>query len=770
MTLHKNIIIFFVLFFLASPYAHPLQLGPNLSQDQAEEILEISGNTLKQYNLTLSNLIEENRLGNFPILKVNQRKYSKRLMTKIHQSGIEIKKQQNWRGSFKVKLKIPGKNCSIKGKARLTGDLLAHLNVENNFHSVKFNINNGSIDNFSNFKIFTQNGRRSEEELLASLLFKEIGFLSPKTAILNIKFAGKKIAVLFQEDINSEFLENNGFHEGPIIRGSEDYGLGLTLSSVEIKNKSSFSDPVIADLLINIKNDISKVFFQSALQDINLRSALSNKTILSKERFPDPIILPDLFTNNSKDINVEFALLSAALNAGHGLAKDDHRFAFDFLTHIYNPIYYDGDPSFTLFSEPINLPFHFTNKNVELLQKKISSINHSTFYEKMFSLGSSLAPEEISHVLNMIEKNLLLLRSNPHESIYNWKWSKNIEPMVSFWKKNILERSQLNNREFQEDLVFIAQKTKNDVEICRSHNANQIRCEKNEGSNLYSDMIRSPYINNTKINVINFFYPTFPSNWNYKVEKYKTFPGALFKLYGDVKIKIFEKKRQIVIVNDQNQSNYSHVTITGGVFDNWDFVMSPRSQLGYDISNQGRRSGVGLTGCLTFIESFLKDSKIKIENTNCEDAVHFVRTKGENLSLDIIGARGDGVDADFSNISFDKLNIMKTGNDCLDLSLGNYTILNAELQECGDKAISAGGNTELKSKNLIINNAKIGVASKDGSKVYIEKASINQTKISLALYSKKKIYSSPKLLIGELNCDKCTHYSQFGYIISPLIQ
>ena len=48
------------------------------------------------------------------------------------------------------------------------------------------------------------------------------------------------------------------------------------------------------------------------------------------------------------------------------------------------------------------------------------------------------------------------------------------------------------------------------------------------------------------------------------------------------------------------------------------------------------------------------------------------------------------MDADFSNIQFNNVNINNSLNDCLDFSYGKYKIKNAFIKFCGEKLYQLG--------------------------------------------------------------------------------
>ena len=112
--------------------------------------------------------------------------------------------------------------------------------------------------------------------------------------------------------------------------------------------------------------------------------------------------------------------------------------------------------------------------------------------------------------------------------------------------------------------------------------------------------------------------------------------------------------------------------------------------------------------------------KIKTNNTNCEDAINFVKVNGTIENLEIQNALFDGLDADFSNLEIKKINVNVAGNDCSDFSYGNYNIYSSSLSYCGDKSISIGENSKFILNKVKLRNSKIGIATKDSSIAYFK--------------------------------------------------
>ena len=68
----------------------------------------------------------------------------------------------------------------------------------------------------------------------------------------------------------------------------------------------------------------------------------------------------------------------------------------------------------------------------------------------------------------------------------------------------------------------------------------------------------------------------------------------------------------------------------------------------------------------------------------------------------------------------------------------------------GDKAISAGEASNLRSNSIVIKSAEIGVTSKDASIVEISNISIDNTNIGFTVFTKKNEYGSAKILAKKI--------------------
>jgi hypothetical protein len=112
------------------------------------------------------------------------------------------------------------------------------------------------------------------------------------------------------------------------------------------------------------------------------------------------------------------------------------------------------------------------------------------------------------------------------------------------------------------------------------------------------------------------------------------------------------------------------------------------------------------------------------------------------------------LDIDFSEIDISNIQILSAGNDCIDLSYGNYSVIKSKIQDCGDKGISVGEKSLLLIEDLNVLNSNIGLASKDGSKSFINNGKFENLDTCLSAYNKKQEFSGGFIKINQFNCNQ----------------
>ena len=157
---------------------------------------------------------------------------------------------------------------------------------------------------------------------------------------------------------------------------------------------------------------------------------------------------------------------------------------------------------------------------------------------------------------------------------------------------------------------------------------------------------------------------------------------------------------------------------------------------------------------VTIKDSYVKNLKIYIDGGNHEDSLNIINTSGTIEKIDIKNSFQDAIDFDFSNLKVDEINVNEAGNDCIDLSSGEYYIKNLVLNTCKDKGISVGEKSTLRVKNAHVKNTYIGFVSKDSSKLIVENAKLKYNNFCIAAYNKKQEFGPSYISVPNKLCPK----------------
>ena len=171
--------------------------------------------------------------------------------------------------------------------------------------------------------------------------------------------------------------------------------------------------------------------------------------------------------------------------------------------------------------------------------------------------------------------------------------------------------------------------------------------------------------------------------------------------------------------------------------------------------------------------------KLKMKNNSIyDDMVHIIYCS--NITIDDLVLKNiysDAIDIDMSKkIIIKNATIIEPVNDSIDLMETEALIESSYMTGAGDKAISAGENSNIIINNSIFYKNNIGVASKDRSNVYILYSDFNNNKTQLSAYKKNwqyggggsaKIYRSK--ITGELNYFNSTSKSNITIVDSSIV-
>ncbi|MDC3145266.1 hypothetical protein OA561_01430, partial [bacterium] len=122
--------------------------------------------------------------------------------------------------------------------------------------------------------------------------------------------------------------------------------------------------------------------------------------------------------------------------------------------------------------------------------------------------------------------------------------------------------------------------------------------------------------------------------------------------------------------------------------------------------------------------------------------------------IEILNSFQDAIDFDFSKINVDEIVVKNAGNDCLDISAGEYFIKKLILNGCKDKGVSVGEGSILEITDAQIKNTTMALVSKDSSKLILESGFLNNNKFCAAAYNKKQEFGPAYISIPYSLCLK----------------
>ncbi len=662
--------------------------------------------------------------------------FARIIVSKTENIPPELKK------NFKAKIKVNYLfgNCVYKAKIRQLGDWKDHIKIVNGqpLRSLKVSLINGNIINAVKFKLYIPETRENYNEILGSIILRELGFLSPETFETNIVLNGTSFRMLFQEDTTKEFLERNLKREGPIFEGDES----LLWS---YNNRENFElEDISLSRLTNykwfLKGNNSEYII---LKSFNLLQEAYLKYI---SEFPNTKL--SIFPNNKNDkIFQDYYFILTAMNGWHALRPHNRKFYFNTFIEKFEPIYYDG-----MFNLNKPLWINFVNKDLDNFDKdylfhKSSLLNDLNFQNKILNnfkdriiLLDKKTEKFFSDSLKNITKNINFL----HEKI-----KINNNELIKNTSKDALilkYLSKVNNYNIKQNNIIKLEKHKQ-FYTAYFNNNDVIKLNNND----LSDILRNNSFQDSKSRFVILNTNTIGEQNDVRETLFNYNNSMNGKIVYSSGISVKEDKNKNIINIFQNEPS-DWILFKNINLKDWTINFFGTSN-NYNYSSETQRfNNQGLTGCLNFFNSIFDSNLINIFDAKCEDGINIVNSSGNIDSILVFNSLSDAVDFDFSNLDVNDLVVENAGNDCLDLSGGTYSINNSNLSNCGDKGISIGEMSSFFGNNIKVKNSKIGISVKDFSKSLIKQYKASSVDICVESFMKKQEFGGA---VANFKFDEC---------------
>ena len=736
----------------------------------ADNITPINHLNISCYNELSPAMADELVIDNLTIVFSKNKKWVKNLFN-IHKE-LEIKKNEsehkNWFSNFRINKKFKKKfkanilvkfkdykECKFKAKVRITGDLWWHLGWKKGapISSVHIKLLDGNLYNVTQFKLFLKEARNGKNEVFVSNLFKELGFISPKTFLLNAKINNIDHEYIFQEDIRKELLESSFYREGPLLEGDERYTVNL--SDKEQSNFPVVSFAKVVNTNFLRKNKSNSAAGLEALSNMNRLFLYNHDYKLNKK---NPVMSDDLnlFTNkffsekNSKILNT-YEALAYALDVEHGLSMDDRRFYYDTFNNFYIPIYYDGKSKILEKQQTKKLLHVGDNvKNEAILgaknaKSKIENLNLETFVVTLKKSGLDISKERLKEVIKKI--NLRIEFMDAQNKVKRASIQKNKFFKRSHDKEQSIKFILTNYKEKQFFICDFKLVNCEIIDVKDPEYSNILNEASKQRFNILKNRVNSDdhmvfLFENTKDNLKNFNYF---NNWEVSNEL-----KSIKILSKNMEILINEANKKIFLTQLKDDGK---VLFLDGKLNGWNIDFKGKiNNNNFDIIDNFDNLN-NLTGCLNFYEVEFNLVNILSNNSRCEDSVNIVRSKGNINLIEVTNSSSDALDVDFSNITINNIKVNSALNDCVDFSSGVYNLGKLNLKNCGDKALSVGEKSTIDLNEIFVDGANIGLASKDSSIVNLMNARLKNLKICLSAYKKKQEYNGGFIFADSIKCE-----------------
>ncbi|MBT5241444.1 MAG: hypothetical protein HOH20_14210 [Rhodospirillaceae bacterium] len=650
------------------------------------------------------------------------KKYWTQLASAVADSSLTIRQEYKNKISANVQFQDTlGRNVFSTSKIRITGDWKDHLDLDRVRSSLSVELKNENIGNIVKFRLLLPRTRRGSGEIFWSILMEELGYPVPFRKLITVNFNDYvSYPAIFEEAADKEFLERFKFRESPIVESDERQHWTNVAWRTDnencLSNRNENNECITddwsrfesykVDNASFVKNDISALI---ALKAFNIEKVLGS---------------------DYDEINRVYA--------PHGLDEHNRKRIYDPIYGVHVPVYVDGDVNITN-CEPSDA--------VEISRQDQIALDRLAWKFRLRT-KEYLSPAMrcvASEILSNAERITLPETVNAHEmSLRDYYAFQPLTPYPDV-------RPEIIGYDPTDDSVKtcrIASVDNRTLSDCRA----------------LEFVEKRKYVVGNGDPVTSGIYDVFPAVvGKLSDDGYSPGSATILSLEPSVEtLSVPQNATLFVKLSPAHKGlavNYEDATTSRLVIYqsklSADFTLDakiPFAALDVSESEEDARYDRHLlTSCLTFMDTVFSGGSIHVDGGGCEDSLNFIRASGFLSKVSVTNASSDAIDADFSRIDIKDLSVSGAGNDCLDLSAGYYNVAQANLKNCGDKAVSAGERARVAIGVANISNATVGLASKDTSELYVSNMASDESSVPTcaAVYRKKQEYNGADLIVGK---------------------
>ncbi len=690
--------------------------------------------------------IEElNDLGNVKKIVVNVNNSKKWAMNSLR---IIKSDSENIKDKFKKKFKstidiVYGfGRCSYAANVRQSGDWRDHIELSDGGRlrqSIDIKLKEGNIAGIVKFKLLLPDTRKGQEEVHATSLLRELGYLAPRTILVDTEVNGNEEQYLLQESTRKEMLEYNKRREGPIFEGDESLLWGYQKHPLFLLEKISLARQENIKWALKGKTslEISLISF-GRVQDAYIDYVLNKFSVghISAGSIDWKLLNLDKDPQKSPYL---YELLLLSMNGDHALRPHNRKYYYNPIEDVFEPIYYDGN-----INTNSDVRFEFTKKeHLVLFENKIDVVGLEKLKSDLMRIEARNSLDiGFSEFIKNTRFNLATVMNSiqvgDRENDDYSRPAGNISNYV-----NLLFQTLPSSRTVSVNEIFDQTL---DAEFCTTEGCSsgvksheeiaRIMARRGESASLFLSY------NKEQESIVTHLVPG-----PIKIEH--SAGGSVDFINGELVLKQ-SKPDDWFLIRD-SIINDTHVKFIG---------------VGGARKNSVQRFNLrGITGCLSIYNSTFNGSSIDVVDGVCEDSINIISSTGTIDLISVSNSYSDGLDSDYSSLDINKIIIENSGNDCADFSYGRYHVDSMYLMNCGDKGISIGELSDFVVNNSLINSQKIGVSSKDSSRSLVKFSEITAP-VCAESYNKKQEFGGASLVFEEVTCSNDNYFSDDSSLIA----
>lgn len=683
------------------------------------------------------------------------RKWVRNGLRIITSNGNQILAKYKKKHRAEITVRYDFGTCTHAASIKQNGDFKDHVQLDRGrlLQSLTVKLEEGNIANSVRFKLFLKETRRAENEILGTLLLSRLGFLAPRTRMIPTRQNGTPVDMLWQEMPSKEFLERNNRREGPLFEGDErvfaywSAASGYTMEDLGLSRlindkwtaRGAASLAMTMDAFTRLQRSFASY---GRLNAIDPSKALTGLDI------------PGTDNARAQEQWWDFAAVLFAMRASHGLRPHNRKFYWNALLQAFEPIYYDGEVDFRiakpryLRDRDRDLYFNrFSGPSINRLAARVRDLDAQSFSRRFAALcGSSCEVKDAKDFLDTVAKNLddlareMVSRPEPDAA----------DPFPPFVKRSL---NKLPDHSVLDVLEYDPKNQTASAQVCTF---NGCRPEQRDLQALIRGLsgmttdktggeitLRAPMIGEAT-----------------QVAETLVDGGVALRHSPGAKVR-FDAARRILHLSQSAPQDW--FLLLGGKLTDIRIVFEGLPAQS-DTEPGQRFNKFGLTGCVTISDVAFDGGEILAAGGRCEDSVNIIGSSGRLAAVTINAAMADALDVDFSKLEIGRVEVAEAGNDCLDVSGGDYAFDQAILSACGDKAISIGEASRAQIGMLNAASVGIGISSKDGSTVTVDRMDVVSSGYCYEAMQKKQEFSGSFLSVADINCN-----GQIGFVDSESV-